>query len=59
MKDDRVFLAHVRDAISKIELYTEGGREAFLADTKTQDARTPACNIGILSLEGSRCGGTG
>ncbi|MFI5397180.1 MAG: DUF86 domain-containing protein [Candidatus Binatia bacterium] len=38
MKDDRVFLAHVRDAISKIELYTEGGREAFFADTKTQDA---------------------
>ena len=35
MKDDRVFLAHVRDAISKIELYTKGGREAFLADTKT------------------------
>ncbi len=38
MKDDRVFLAHVRDAISKIESYTQGGREAFFADTKTQDA---------------------
>lgn len=38
MKDDRVFLAHVQDAISKIERYTEGGREAFFADTKTQDA---------------------
>jgi uncharacterized protein with HEPN domain len=38
MKDDRVFLAHVRDAISKIESYTQGGRETFFADAKTQDA---------------------
>ena len=38
MKDDRVFLAHVRDAMSKIESYTQGAREAFFADAKTQDA---------------------
>ncbi len=38
MKDDRVFLAHVRDAITKIDSYTQEGRAAFFADTKTQDA---------------------
>jgi uncharacterized protein with HEPN domain len=38
MKDDRVTLAHVRDAIARIESYTQGGREALFADTKTQDA---------------------
>ena len=38
MKDDRVLLAHVRDAITKIETYTQGGRAAFFADAKTQDA---------------------
>lgn len=38
MKDDRVFLAHVRDAITKIQSYTQGGREAFFGDAKTQDA---------------------
>ena len=38
MKDDRVFLAHVRDAITKIQSYTQGGLDAFLADAKTQNA---------------------
>jgi uncharacterized protein with HEPN domain len=38
MKDDRVFLAHIRDAITRIESYTHGGRQAFFSDTKTQDA---------------------
>jgi uncharacterized protein with HEPN domain len=38
MKDDHVFLAHIRDAIARIESYTQGGRDAFFADTKTQDA---------------------
>ena len=38
MKDDHVFLAHIRDAIARIESYTQGGREAFFDDTKTQDA---------------------
>lgn len=38
MKDGQVFLAHIRDAIARIESYTQGGREAFLGDTKTQDA---------------------
>lgn len=38
MKDDRVFLAHIREAIARIESYTQDGREGFLSDTKTQDA---------------------
>jgi uncharacterized protein with HEPN domain len=38
MKDDCVFLAHIRDAIAKIESYTSNGRAAFFDDTKTQDA---------------------
>lgn len=38
MKDDRLFLIHVRESIGRIEEYTADGREAFFADTRTQDA---------------------
>jgi uncharacterized protein with HEPN domain len=38
MKDDRVYLLHIRDAIRNIIDYTVGGQAAFLADRKTQDA---------------------
>lgn len=38
MKDDRVYLLHVRDGLDRIFKYTRDGREAFFADTKTQDA---------------------
>lgn len=38
MKDDRVYLAHLRDAIDRIIDYTAMGRSHFLGDTKTQDA---------------------
>ena len=38
MKDDRVYLAHLRDAIDRILDYTAGGKSEFLEDTKTQDA---------------------
>lgn len=38
MKDDRVYLAHVRDAIDRILDYTAVGKGEFLDDTKTQDA---------------------
>lgn len=38
MKDDRVFLLHIRDAIDQVIEYTAGGRDAFLRDRKTQDA---------------------
>jgi uncharacterized protein with HEPN domain len=38
VKDDRLFLIHVRESIGRIEEYTADGREAFFADTRTQDA---------------------
>lgn len=38
MKDDRFFLAHIRDAIERIEAFTSGGREQFLANALVQDA---------------------
>lgn len=38
MKDDRVYLLHVRDAIRKIRAYTADGEATFLADERTQDA---------------------
>jgi uncharacterized protein with HEPN domain len=38
VKEDRVFLAHIRDAIERIETFTSAGREHFLADLMVQDA---------------------
>jgi uncharacterized protein with HEPN domain len=38
VKDDRAYLLHIRDAIDRILAYTAGGRDAFFADPKTQDA---------------------
>ena len=38
MKDDRLYLTHIKEAIEKIELYTVGGYDQFENDTKTQDA---------------------
>jgi uncharacterized protein with HEPN domain len=38
VKDDQVYLAHVRDAIARIDTFTSGGRERFLVDVMVQDA---------------------
>ncbi|MEE9295487.1 MAG: DUF86 domain-containing protein [Phycisphaerae bacterium] len=38
MKDDRVYLLHIRDCLGRICGYTAEGRAAFFADTRTQDA---------------------
>ena len=38
MKDETVYLKHIRDAIAKIESYTSGGRKTFFRDTMIQDA---------------------
>lgn len=38
MKDDRVYLLPIRDSLHRVVEYTANGRDAFLADTKTQDA---------------------
>lgn len=37
MRDERVYLLHIRDAVERIFIYTADGRDAFLADAKTQD----------------------
>jgi uncharacterized protein with HEPN domain len=38
VKDDRVYLLHMRDAIDDIAAFTRDGEEAFFADKKTQHA---------------------
>lgn len=38
MKDEQNYLLHIRDAIERIRLYTDEGRDVFLSDIKTQDA---------------------
>ena len=38
MKDDRVYLQHIHDAIGRILSYTAGDRDAFLANPQAQDA---------------------
>ena len=38
MKDDHLYLIHIREAIERIEEYTQEGEESFLEDYKTQDA---------------------
>jgi uncharacterized protein with HEPN domain len=38
VKDDRVYLLHIRDAIESIREFTADGEAAFLADKKTQFA---------------------
>jgi hypothetical protein len=38
VKDDRVYLGHIRDAIDDIEEYASAGRDAFIAERMRQDA---------------------
>ena len=38
MKDDRLYLVHIRERIERIERYSASGRDAFMADTLIQDA---------------------
>ena len=38
MKDDRIYLLHIRDALPRILDYTEEGKDSFFEDSKTQDA---------------------
>ncbi|PSN20152.1 DUF86 domain-containing protein [filamentous cyanobacterium CCP5] len=38
MKDPRIYIIQIRDCITRIETYTEGGRGQFFEDLKTQDA---------------------
>ena len=38
MKDDMVYLNHIRDAIDKVEQYVSVGREVFMKECHWQDA---------------------
>lgn len=38
MKDDQVYLQHIRDALSDIADYASAGRDAFFAERMRQDA---------------------
>ena len=38
MKDERVYLGHIRDAVNDIEQYTSVGRDAFVAERMRHDA---------------------
>lgn len=38
MKDDKLYLLHIKECIERIEAYTADGKDAFLADVKSQDA---------------------
>ena len=38
MRDESVYLKHIRDAIMRIESYTAKGRKIFLQETMVQDA---------------------
>jgi uncharacterized protein with HEPN domain len=38
VKDDRVYLEHIRDALDDIAMYASAGRAAFFADRMRQDA---------------------
>lgn len=38
MKDDRVYLGHILEAIQDIQQYASAGRDAFMTDRMRQDA---------------------
>jgi hypothetical protein len=41
VKDERIYLGHIRDAVSDIRAYASVGEEAFLADRMRQDGHIP------------------
>jgi uncharacterized protein with HEPN domain len=38
LKDDRLYLIHIKECIERVIMYTEEGKDFFFTDTKTQDA---------------------
>lgn len=38
MRDNRIYLIHIRDCLSRIKEYTSEGKQVFFEDLKTQDA---------------------
>lgn len=56
MTDDRLYLIHILECIERVEEYTSDGKQAFLADTKTQDAVLR--NLQILAESATRLSDT-
>lgn len=52
MSDDRLYLIHIRECCSKILAYAVGGKDAFLADVKGQDAALR--NLQVLAESAKR-----
>ena len=51
MKDDRVYLQHIRDALEDIAGYANAGRDAFFAERMRPDATIRKLQvIGVKSL---------
>jgi len=46
MKDDRLYLIHILECLERIQSYTAGGKDAFLASSLQQDA--VMCNLEIV-----------
>jgi len=38
VKDDRLYLIHIKECIERVIMYTKEGKDVFFADIKTQDA---------------------
>ncbi len=38
MKDDKLYIIHIKECIERIESYTSGGKPIFFSDSRTQDA---------------------
>jgi uncharacterized protein with HEPN domain len=38
MKDDKLYLIHIKECLDRVEKYATGGSEVFFSDEKTQDA---------------------
>jgi len=38
VKDDRLYLIHIKECIERVVMYTKEGKDFFFADIKTQDA---------------------
>lgn len=56
MKDDRLYLLHIRESLERIEEYVAEGREAFFADRRTQDAVLR--NLQVLAESSQRLSGS-
>ena len=56
MKDDRLYLIHILECVSRIAQYTAGGKDEFFRDSKTQDAVIR--NLEILAESSQRISST-